>query len=814
MKRKLTRLLGVILFIPPTLFAADYSADKTTLSGTVTDKITGESLPGVTIYITDLKTGAITGSDGKYKIENLPQSKVIVQVSLIGYKTIVDNINLSMTTTKDYILEETVTEMNEVVVTGVSQATERKRTPTPVTTVSKIQLQQVSSTNIIDALATEPGISQVTTGAGISKPVIRGLGYNRVVVVNDGIRQEGQQWGDEHGIEVDEFAVNKVEILKGPASLSYGSDAMAGVISMISAPTLPDGTIQGNALLNYQSNNGLFGESANVAGNRKGFIWDLRYSNKMAHAYKNKYDGYVFNSGMKENSVSALIGFNKSWGYSHLLFSAYNLTPGIVEGDRDSTTGKFVKPVALDDTTEGSEIAGDADFKSYTPVTPYQEIHHYKAVLNNTFLFGNGSLKTTIGFQQNQRQEFGDVLKKDQYGLYFLLNTTSYDVKYFFPEKNNFNISVGVNGMQQSSRNKGTEFLVPEYDLFDIGTFAVVTKSAGKLDISGGLRYDYRTETAKDLFLNAEGNVVLPGNTGAMEKFKAFHSVFTGISGSIGATYQFSDLVYSKLNFSRGYRAPSIGEVGANGVHDGTTRYEIGDPNLKAENSLQVDYALGFNSEHVTAEIDLFNNAIDNFIFPGKVSSVSGGDSLTEGFQTFKFYAAKANLSGGEISIDIHPHPFDWLHFENSFAYVRSVRLNQPDSSKYLPFTPPAKFSSEIKANLKKASKHFGNAFVQFGADYYFLQDKFYAANETETATPAYTLLNFGIGTDFISKEKTIFSLLVSISNVADVAYQSHLSRLKYEAINYATGRTGVFNMGRNISFKLIVPIDIHHSKV
>jgi iron complex outermembrane receptor protein len=171
------------------------AAGGKTLSGKVTDKQTGATLPGVTIYIPDLKTGGVTSIDGTYSIDNLPSSKVLFQVSLIGYKTIIETIDMSQTTTKDFILEPSVKEMNEIVVTG-HQAGEKNRTPTPISIVSKDVLLQNSSSNIIDALATQPGISQVTTGSGISKPVIRGLGYNRVVVVNDGIRQEGQQWGD------------------------------------------------------------------------------------------------------------------------------------------------------------------------------------------------------------------------------------------------------------------------------------------------------------------------------------------------------------------------------------------------------------------------------------------------------------------------------------------------------------------------------------------------------------------------------------------------------------------------------------------
>ena len=781
----------------------------TTLSGRITDKSTGESLPGAVIYITDLKTGSAADSAGNYSIDNLPQSIVLVQVSLLGYKLIAERIDLSTTLTKNFAMETSIAELNEIVVTGLSQASERNRTPTPISTITPLKLLQGSSTNLIDAIAAQPGISQVTTGTGISKPVIRGLGYNRVVVVNDGIRQEGQQWGDEHGIEMDEFAINKVEILKGPASLSYGSDAMAGVINMLSAPTLPEGKITGNILTNYQTNNGQFGNSANLAGNIKGYIWDVRYSNKMAHAYQNKYDGYVLNSGYKENTVGGITGFNGSWGYSHLHFSSYNLTTGIVEGDRDSASGNFVKPIALNDSTEEAAIATADDFNSYSPLTPYQKIHHYKAVLNNNFIIGNGNLNAILGWQQNQRQEYGNILYPNDYGLYFLLNTINYDIRYQLPEKNNLNLSFGLNGMQQSSQNKGSEFLIPEYNLFDIGIFAIFKKSIDKLDVSGGLRYDSRNEKGKDLFLNSKGEKVASNYANAFKQFTAFNSTFSGISGSIGATYQFSEKVFTKLNLSRGFRAPNIAEIGANGVHEGTGRYEIGDAGLAAENSLQCDYSIGLNSMHVSAEANLFYNYISNFIYSGRLSNAAGGDSIIDNTPVYKFMSGDADLYGGEFIIDIHPHPLDWLHFENTFSFVQSMQRNQPDSTKYLPFTPAPKFTTELKATSKKPGKNLANAYVQAGMDFYFRQDKFYAANKTETATPQYALLNFGVGADIVSKSKTLFSIYISANNLADIAYQSHLSRLKYEAVNMATGRTGVYNMGRNISFKVLIPIRI-----
>ena len=183
--------------------------------------------------------------------------------------------------------------LNEVTVTGVTGDTKLKLATAPVSIISPQVLRATASTNIIDAISHQPGVSQLTTGGSISKPIIRGLGYNRVVVMSEGVRQEGQQWGDEHGVEVDGSSVGSIEILKGPASLMYGSDAMAGVVIMHAQPTLPEGDMRANVSTEYQTNNGLFHYSLQMAGNQKGFVWDARWSQKLAHAYKNKYDDYV-----------------------------------------------------------------------------------------------------------------------------------------------------------------------------------------------------------------------------------------------------------------------------------------------------------------------------------------------------------------------------------------------------------------------------------------------------------------------------------------------------------------------------------------
>jgi iron complex outermembrane receptor protein len=805
MRKKI--ILILICLIPLFAWAETAPSGKTSLKGVVTDKMTGEPLMGVAVYFPDLKAGASTDDKGAFSIDNLPKSTLTIQVTYVGHQSVIKQINLRNIKELNFQLSESSAKLDEIVVTGTAGSTQLIRTPTPITVVPKVELLRESSTNLIDALANQPGISQITTGGGISKPVIRGLGYNRVVVVDDGIRQEGQQWGDEHGIEIDEQAVDKAEILKGPASLMFGSDAMAGVINLFSAPVLPEGKIQGNVLANYQTNNGLMAYSLDLAGNKKGVVWDMRYSDKRAHDYKDKYDGYVYDSRFQEHAFTGMIGLNKQWGYSHLTLGAYQLTPGIVEGERDSISGKFIKPIAVNATTEGEALATDADGKSYQHAMPYQQVKHYKAVLNNNFIIGDGSLRTTFGFQQNSRQEFENVLNPKQYGLYFKMNTLNYDVHYMLPERNGFSASFGVNGMYQHSMNKGTEFLVPEYNLFDAGVFAIASKALGRFDISGGIRFDNRHEHGDDLYQNSNDERTTAADPTAYHRFTAFTSNFQGVTGSLGAAWRITDDLHAKFNVSRGFRAPNIGELASNGLHDGTVRYEIGDNKLKPETSWQADMQVGYSSEFISAEADLFINRINNYIFSRKLIGVAGRDSITDGDQTYKFVSGNARIMGGELMIDIHP--VDYLHFENSFSYVNSIQLSQPDSTKYLPFTPATKWKTDVRLDMFRHGKTFRNAYINVGLDNYFAQNHFYAAYGTETRTPAYSLLYAGVGGNVMRNGRTLFSVYIMGNNLTNVAYQSHLSRLKYEDVNNATGRIGVYNMGRNISFKVLIPLDL-----
>jgi len=711
--------------------------------------------------------------------------------------------------------------LNDLVVTGVTGDTKLKNSTAPISLVTARDLRATPATNVIDAIARQPGMAQLSTGGGISKPIIRGLGYNRVVVMSDGVRQEGQQWGDEHGIEVDGGAVHSVEVLKGPASLMYGSDAMAGVVILHSQPVMAEGERRGSVSAEYQTNNGLIGTSVNLAGRQQGFVWDGRFSGKWVHAYKNKYDGYVPGSQFREIAGRLMLGVQRQWGHSRLTGSVYQQTPSIVEGERDAA---------------GNLLCASASPRSYHKQLPYQQVYHYKLVWDNSLNLSSGYLKAVIGYQQNRRQEFEEHHHHDhdedeadddhdheaeddheahehshdasEPALYFRLHTVTYDLRYLTHEMNGWKLSAGVQGMWQQSQNLGQEFLIPAYRLFDVGAYATASKQIDRWTLNGGLRYDHR---------HLHGNELMEG--GAV-RFTDFSRNFSGVTGSVGAVWNMSESLNLRLNVARGFRTPNMSELGSNGSHEGALRYELGNRQLKAEYSLQGDLGLDFTSRYVSAQVALFANHIDNFIFLR-----SNGQLSDDGDAVYAYTQGDARLLGFEAGVDFHP--VHSLHFANTFSMVDARLKHQPSDRKYLPYTPAPKWTAELKWELlhhehttvghRHETDHrhftsdvtFNNLYVAAGLECYLKQNHVYSADDTERPTPSYTLLNLAAGTDLLIGHKKVAELYVAANNLLNRAYQSHLSRLKYADVNEATGRQGVYNMGRNVTFKLVVPFSL-----
>jgi len=790
----------VVLFVTFLLSIHILSAqqkNRVQLTGKITDANTGLPLVGASITISENKSGTVSDSAGNYSLKNLPAGHTLIEVSYLGYKSTVDHIDLAGQATRNFALQPSIRENETVIVTGIAGATSIRKSPVPVSRISKSELIAISATNLMDALSHQPGVSQISTGPAISKPVIRGLGYNRLVVINDGVRQEGQQWGDEHGIEIDENSVSRVEILKGPASLIYGSDAMAGVVNILTTMPLPNNTVSGSLLSSYQTNNRQRSLFANLGGNLNGFNWNAWGDLKAASDYTNKFDGRVYNSKFKEQNAGGYIGYNGNWGFSHLIVSNFNQKPGVIEGHRNEF-GEFIKPLP----GGGEGIPSTHDFNSADAQVPWQHVQHFKVIADNRFQVGKGNITLNLGWQRNLRQEFGNADDPQTANLQFNLKTFNYKAIYHLNDHNNWNSSIGVSGMQQQNRIAGEELLIPEYQLFDAGAFVYTQKTINKVTISGGARYDVRHLSTTQLMEDAD------------IKFLGLKKQYSNLSASAGMSYEASNQLLLKINLAKGFRAPSVPELASNGAHEGTNRYEHGNADMKSESSLQADAGIEWSSDHLFISATAFYNNISNFIFYSRLNSANGSDSLVENdgeyIPAFQFDQRRANLYGIEMQVDIHPHPLDWLHWENSFSYVRGRFQQALDGTKNLPFIPAAHWLSEVRAEFLKKGNVIRNLSIYTDVDITFSQNNAFTGYQTETRTPGYTLLNAGLNASLVHKNRTLATFYLTANNISDVAYQNHLSRLKYTDYNQATGRYGVYNMGRNFMFKVNIPISVY----
>lgn len=761
---------SIILYIL-LLVSFESLAEGISLEGRVIDSQTKETLPGALITIPDLKISVVSDGSGQFTFSNIPQKgRFLIEVRYIGYRTLIQIVDLSQTSGIEFALIPSTIEAKEVVVTGTAFSSDNRKNSTAVSAVTKDQLVNRPTGNLVDAIAKVPGVSQVTTGGGISKPVIRGLSYNRVVTLVDGAKQEGQQWGDEHGLEVDQYSAERVEVLRGAASLLYGSDALGGVINILEPLPSPEGKIQGEFLSSYQSNNGLSGSSGMIKGNSNGFVWRARGSYKNAFSY-NAPGGRIANTGYNEKSFSGQLGLNKKWGYAHLNLSSFRNNIGLPDFERNAK-GEF--------EDENGNIITNDELKSRDLFLPFQDIRHYKLAINSHILFSTGRLRTVLAYQDNQRRELEE--NPTEPVLFFDLKTYSSDFKYYFNEKNGWEPVVGLSGSIQKNKNKAFELLIPDYNSSEFGLFAYAKKSWTTTTFNLGARFDYR---------DIEGVEMVEDGS---PKFTNFSNSFSNISGALGFTKEFSENFNFKANLGSAFRSPNIAELSSDGVHEGTFRYEVGNTGLKPENSYYGDFAFEFNNNTVSATIGAFNNYIDNFIFSSQLNNqtiVVDNETLP----LYRFIQANANLSGLEASFTFHPA--DILHFENSFSFTRGINRATDNP---LPFIPAAMLRNELRIEPKISG--LKSTYFSVALDNAFKQNR---VDNFETTTAGYSLVNLGLGTTF-ELGKQPLRLNISANNLFDRAYYDHLSRFKPGRLDESQPAVGFYNQGRNISVGLYLP--------
>jgi len=812
--------LLLFLLLLPTLAAAQ------ALRGTVQDAA-GHAVPFASVAVPALGQGTTADAAGTFVLAGLPAGEHRLQVSAVGYEAAAPRVVVPLARPLTIKLQASAADLAEVVVTGVGRATELRRSPVPIATLGQRELRLNASTNAIDAAVRGvPGLSAVTTGPNISKPFIRGLGYNRVLTLFNGLRQEGQQWGDEHGIEVDAYGVDRVEVVKGPASLLYGSDAVAGVVNLLPAlPTGPSGELHGEALAEYQSVNGLLGQSVALNYQKNGLQTSFRASHRLARDYRNAVDGRVYNTGFRELTLTGMVGVQKAWGGAHLWLTTYDNHQEIPDGSRDSLSRAFTRQVleADKDDVKNRPVVSGQELRSYATGDLRQHIRHYRAFASGERKLGGGELRLLGGVQQNHRQEFNHPTAPAQPGLDLRLTTASYDARYLLPAWHGLELTAGANGMSQLNQHlRATDFPIPAYRLFDLGGFGVAKKKLGPLELTGGLRYDVRRVRWADFFVApdpATGFVgaAAAGTPGATRPFAAFEHVYQGLSASLGGSYPLGAHWVLRANVARGYRAPNIPEIGSNGLDPGAHIVYLGNRDFQPEFSVQEDIGVLWQSQEAEASAEVFHNYVDNFIYQARLFDAQGQPvELVPGNATYQYQQAAARLYGGEVSLNLHPRALPWLSWRTGAALVIGLNDNPAlrervgAAARYLPLLPPAQARTELRLTAPASpGARLTATYLRLTLDATARQNRFYAVDGAETATAGYVLCGLGAGTTLRTKAgREAVQLFAQVDNLFDVAYQAHLSRLKYFEYYAASpsGRTGIFNPGRNAGVKVVVP--------
>ena len=711
---------------------------QNTLSGTVTD-LRNQPIKGVSVYASELYKGTTTDENGKYTFFNLPNRNLKISFAFAGFATQNKTVsNLENENTLNVILEEAIFEMDEVIVSTAFNKIQSQNVM-KVEHESIKNLQRKGTATLIEGLATIPGVSQVSTGTSIGKPVIRGLSGNRVLVYSQGVRIENQQFGDEHGLGLNDSGIESVEVIKGPASLLYGSDALGGVLYFNPEKFADANTFKANFSQKYFSNTAGSSSSLGLKTSTDNWKFMARGSYNTHSDYKISGGDRVTNTRYNETDFKTGIGYSNAKFSSVMRYNYNDLDLGIPEeGIADQTMSKKTG-------------------------FPKQGVFNHLLSLNSVFFFEQSKLDLDLGYIANDRSEFED---SNVAALHMKLKTFNYNAKYHFPKKGKIETIIGVQGMHQTNANSGEEYLIPDAVTNDFGVFGTANYEWNSNVLQAGLRFDNRR-------ISTEAH----GISGDEGSFEAIDNSYDSFNASLGYKTNLADNMTLRLNVASGFRAPNLAELTSNGVHEGTNRYEVGNSNLKTEQNVQADLNLECKTDHFEFFVNGFYNHINNYIY----TSATG--AMIENNAVFDYIQNNAKLYGGEIGLHFHPHPLDWLHFETSFETVTGEKQN----GDYLPLIPANKWNNTIRTEFQ-IRNWMEDAFATLNVSSTFNQKK---VSGFETESSGYNLVNLGFG-GTVKLGKTVFDVNINGNNLFDKRYVAHLSRLKTD---------GIPNIGRNIVF-------------
>jgi len=721
---------------------------------------------------------------GYAQFSGLCPQEVHLECSFVGFEKQSWRFYLQKDTLIQIFLEQDVQELEAIEISSNKEQHNDTQKSLISQELSKEFLTKNSSVTFVNSLEKIQGFAAINTGVGIAKPVIRGLSKNRIIVNEQGVKQQGQQWGTDHGLEIDQFAVDRVEIVKGAGSLIYGSEGIGGIINIL-PPAIPSkNTIGGQILGTYKSNNQLFGTSLMLQGNKNDIFFRARFSLQDFGDYAvptqqffyNRfilpiYNNLLKNTAGQEKNWQILWGIKRKNAVFSVLVSNFSQKVGLFSG----ATGIPRSYQLYDDGSRNIAL-------------PRQVNEHLKVLLKSTILFKEDFLEIDAGYQFNDRQEESNP---HAHGRLFLdsLNTVALQLglqtwtlnahfhQHFSPKNK---IIYGFNFEKQQNKIKGYEFLIPNYTQTSYGIFALQEYNFDKkISLNLGLRYDWATQNS-DKYVDA----FYEQRTGKAERIGDLKRNYQNFSGALGLSWQINSQISTKINIGKSFRFPNISELTSNGIHHGTFRHELGNPNLDIEQAYQFDGGFYWKSANFDINVTPYFNYFTNYLYLRPNAQFS---PLPEGGQMYEYSQSKAITSGLESSIAWTIANFE---IQTGFEYLYNLNV---DTSLPLPFSPPFSASLELTYNLPKIV---------------FFQDKFYVnyyikhtaaqnqVDRNEKQTAGYTLMNIGLGTNFrFGKQK--IHLITEIRNVTDKNYMNHLSR--YRLLN-------IPEQGINYVFTLLLP--------
>ena len=742
------------------VFIGALAAQDLSLSGKVVDKSNNNPLPGVNIYVPELNRGVVTDLDGKFILTGIPERNITLQVSFLGYATLVKSVRVNAVKDLVFELEEYAQTIEEVVVSG-AYIMSKESSPISIEKVDRVDLLKMPSPNLMSSLARTPGVSEISLGPGISKPVIRGLSFSRVLSLYQGARFENQQWGADHGLGMTETGIANVEMIKGPASIIYGSGAMAGVVNLIEERDAQAGEIEGDVNLRGFSNS-LGGRSeVGVKGaSENGLVWSLRGAAESHADYLDGDGNTVGNTRFNTQNLKAGVGLQKKWGDTRIRYTYLKQRLGILEEDE------------LDElvTTRNDR----------TMQLPFQDVRdHFINSETNVFI-GEDRLKATFGYHLNKRQEIEDDFNEVDLGIN--LSNFMYDIKYYKTITEHIEAIFGVQGFYLKNTNfeDAGEFLIPDAIKDDRSIYTLLNYNKDKWVLQGGIRYDFRKVTADASPSHlVDYGFILPGEPAD----RRLERTFDGVTASGGATFRPDNHWRFRLNVAQGFRAPDLAELFSNGPHPGTSRFERGDANFVREQNLQTDFGIRYIKNGFSISGEVFYNHINNYIF------FSPTDERVEDLTVWTFEQADARLYGGELELLYQPSAAKWVNFGTSYSMVIGQRRSDDT---FLPYIPAFQWAQNVDFRLKNIGR-IQRPYISLLGSFVFDQNR---AAPLEEATPGYYLLGLNIGGN-IQVANNILDVYISGTNLLNQTYLDHMSLFRPFGIN---------QLGRNIALNVRIP--------